>query len=261
MAEQSGLRMERHDPTWADAKLHAIHAIANAPVRSFPFPHIFVEPIFPADFYARLLRHLPPTECFTRFVDTRRVRATYNPQRLVVLPQPDHLSRLSDPDRAFWEEAFRTVFDRDLSRALFDKFLSVIRSRFARKGQPSLETATAFDLALTRDLEAYELGPHTDTPSKLASLLVYLPADDSRPHLGTSLYLPKDRGFVCEGRQHHPFARFDRVATMPYRPNAIFAFPKTPNSFHGVEPVAAGSGPRDTIQLDLRLMPKAAAAR
>jgi hypothetical protein len=68
-------------------------------------------------------------------------------------------------------------------------------------------------------------------------LLFYLPKDESQSHLGTSIYLPKDPKFTCEGGPHYSFENFTRVVTMPFKPNALFAFVKTNNSFHGVEPV------------------------
>lgn len=254
--------MEQDETDWSHARLHAIYAIANAPVRPYPFPHIFVGDVFPAAFYDCLLRHLPPDRCFLPLVETGLVGPAYSRNRLVVLPAPDHLDRLPEADRAFWSATFHSVFDAELSRALIDKFAPVIASRFALDSGPEARIVSRVNVSLTRDLAAYELGPHTDTPSKLVSMIVYLPPDDRRPQLGTSLYLPRDRGFTCEGRRHHPFGPFERVTTLPYRPNAVLAFPKTSTSFHGVEPLADACGPRDTIQFNLwRVRPIGAEAR
>jgi hypothetical protein len=241
------------DAMWVHARLHAMYAIANAPLRSFPFPHIFVEPVFPSDFYAGLQQHLPASDCFTRLVDIGGVSTTYNPQRLVLPPAPQYLSKVREPGRAFWQSTFETVSDAEFRAAVINKFLPTIRARFSREGDPSPSMRTFSEVCLTRDFASFDLGPHTDSPAKLVSLIVYLPADDSRQDLGTSLYVPKDRKFVCDGGPHHPFPLFDRVATMPYRPNALFAFPKTVSSFHGVEPVEPGSGPRDLLQLNVTL--------
>ncbi len=38
---------------------------------------------------------------------------------------------------------------------------------------------------------------------------------------------------------------------MPYLPNAMFAFMKTPNAFHGVEPVE-GQAVRELLLFDIR---------
>jgi hypothetical protein len=42
---------------------------------------------------------------------------------------------------------------------------------------------------------------------------------------------------------------------VPYVPNALFAFMKTPNSFHGVEPIAEPEVRRDLLLYDLRVLP------
>ena len=39
------------------------------------------------------------------------------------------------------------------------------------------------------------------------------------------------------GGPHYPFEWFERMASMPFRPNSLFTFVKGDNSFHGVEPV------------------------
>ena len=92
---------------------------------------------------------------------------------------------------------------------------------------------------------------HTDRPTKAMSFLFYLPPDDTRPHLGTSIYAPRDPQFTCTGGPHHDFAHFHRVYTMPYLPNTLFAFPKTANSFHGVEPIQDNAVRRDLLLYDI----------
>jgi hypothetical protein len=42
------------------------------------------------------------------------------------------------------------------------------------------------------------------------------------------------------------------MLTMPYVPNALFAFMKTPNSFHGVEPIQEPQVQRDLLLYDIR---------
>lgn len=74
-------------------------------------------------------------------------------------------------------------------------------------------------------------------PSKLVSLLFYLPRDTTLQHLGTSVYLPLDPAMRCEGTARHRFDRFRRIATMPFVPNALLGFLKTDQSFHGVEAI------------------------
>jgi hypothetical protein len=113
------------------------------------------------------------------------------------------------------------------------KFAPFLNQRF--QGQSGMRFHD--EALLVQDTTRYQLGPHTDAPRKVVTLLFYLPPDESQRHLGTSIYLPKDRDFRCPGGPHHPHDRFDRVWTMPFLPNSLFAFFKNDVSFHGVEPV------------------------
>ena len=114
---------------------------------------------------------------------------------------------------------------------------------------------TGTEILLVRDHTNYSIGPHTDSPSRLLSLLFYFPRDDSLSHLGTSIYMPKDPQFSCIGGPHYKPNNFDRVQTMPYRPNSLFAFMKNDKSFHGVEPIADQDIQRDLLLYDIRLEP------
>jgi hypothetical protein len=130
---------------------------------------------------------------------------------------------------------------------LLNKFESQVRQRFAGEQPRIFKEAMLVD-----DRTRYSLGPHSDSPAKVITLLFYLPADDSRPHLGTSIYVPRDPAFRCPGGPHHPFEFFERVTTMPYLPNTLFAFFKTDNSFHGVEPIREGDYRRHLLFYDVR---------
>ena len=91
---------------------------------------------------------------------------------------------------------------------------------------------------LVQDITNYALGPHTDSPHKVITVLFYLPKDDLQRHLGTSIYVPKDPNFTCPGGPHYARDGFEKLYSMPFLPNSLFCFLKTHNSFHGVEPVA-----------------------
>ena len=120
-------------------------------------------------------------------------------------------------------------------------------------------TQILFIVGLTWIGVAGKLGPSHVVFWSLAILLFYLPSDESQAHLGTSLYVPKDAQFTCAGDVHHPFDRFERVAGMPFQPNSLFAFVKTTNSFHGVEPVIDANARRHLLLDDIQLkaVPKA----
>lgn len=92
------------------------------------------------------------------------------------------------------------------------------------------------DAFLLKDLPGYKIGVHRDRLDKVVSALIYLPKDSSNKHAGTSIYKPKKEGFTCPIGQHYGFDEFEKVMTVPYEPNTMFAFLNTDHSFHGVEP-------------------------
>lgn len=101
---------------------------------------------------------------------------------------------------------------------------------------------------LCRDLGGYAIGPHTDGRKETQTILFYLPKDDSMPQLGTSVYIPKDPSFTCDGTKHHDFDQFDKLFTAEYKPNTCFGFIRSNNSFHGVEP---SNNERNLMQISI----------
>jgi hypothetical protein len=197
-----------------EPELQVLYNIGNALVREFPYPHLYVPDVFPADFYREMLRNLPPQSALKNLGELGRVTAgnTYT---------------------------------------MVGKFAPYLAQRFGDLRNIRFD----HEALIVRDRTNYALGPHTDSPSKVLSFLFYLPADAARAHLGTSIYVPRDPGFLCQGGPHYDYAKFQRMLTLPYVPNALFAFMKTPNSFHGVEPIAEPEVRRDLLLYDLRVLP------
>jgi hypothetical protein len=210
--------------------LHLCDRIAKAPLERFPYPHFYVRDIFPADFYARLLTMLPAPSDMLPINKVRPVIG-YDERFVLELKEPQ-LEALPEEKRAFWRELKAWMIGGRFTHAVLDKFGKFLEQRFGQ-AQVVLDD----EALLVQDITNYALGPHTDTPRKVITLLFYLPKDESQSHLGTSIYVPEDPTFLCPGGPHHPHAAFQRVSTMPFVPNALFAFFKTDNSFHGVEPV------------------------
>lgn len=233
------------------AKRQVVERLKQTAIQPSPFPHVYVEDIFPAEFYAAIQHHRLPDEAYRRLSDTGRVSGDAYKTQLCLMH--DDVSAAADAGRAFWRDFFATFDDRAFAAVWLELFGPIIRERLL-DDFPDIGDGMRMrgEFLLMRDLPTYALGPHTNSPSKIVSVLFYLPADDSHAELGTSLYLPRDPGFVCRGGPHHPFAGFNRVDTMPYRPNTLFAFPKTKRSFHGVEPLPSNPYRRDLLLYDIR---------
>jgi hypothetical protein len=215
-----------------DAELHLAYKVGNAPINLFPYPHFYLENVFPAEFYAEIRRNLPDPAVMIPIEKARNV--TGYKERFVLDMSQKSLSLLPDEKRAFWTEMHNWLVVRgNFGSLLSQKFKPYIEQRFA--GRDNIEFYS--EALLVEDVTNYKLGPHTDSPRKVITVLFYLPPDLSQAHMGTSIYLPKDPSFTCPGGPHYPHEGFLRLHTNPFVPNSMFVFLKTDNSFHGVEPV------------------------
>ena len=237
------------------AEEHVIYQLANAAIREYPYPHIYVEDIFPVDFYAALRANWPRAADLVSIESTGRVpKGTYL-ERFVMPLTAEQIERLPDATRGFWTEFAAWFLKNRFLSAVLSKFESHINTRF---GAHPGSVTFAPEVLVVRDHTNYKIGPHTDAPQRLLSLLFYCPDDDALKHLGTSLYTPVDAEFCCGGGPHYPHEHFKKVATMDYRPNTLFAFFKTDNSFHGVEPIHDAEVLRDLMLYDIRVIGAAA---
>jgi hypothetical protein len=235
----------------SSAELQLAYKVSNAPINLFPYPHFVVHDVFPADFYASLQRNLPRPDALRTLEEARGV-AGYD-ERFVLEFKPDQLAALEPAQREFWSSMHSWLVGGRFANLMLSKFSPFIRQRFG-----DAANVRFYDEALlVQDTTNYKLGPHTDAPRKVLTLLFYLPRDLSQQHLGTSIYLPKDRDFRCPGGPHHPHEMFDRVWTVPFVPNTLFVFFKNDVSFHGVEPVRDSNVRRWLLLYDIFQRPAA----
>jgi hypothetical protein len=235
------------------AEQHLVYRVGNIDVRGFPFPHFSVADVFPAEFHARMLEHFPDVADMPTLKSVRPVGSGYSEQRLCVPLTPEHVDRLPAPKRDFWNEQAPWLLGEPFFRALMARFQPWLQERF----RPYGDVPFSNEILLVDDHAHYALGPHSDSPKKALTLLFYLAEDLSQEHLGTSIYVPKQAGFTCNGGPHYPFDRFERMYTVPFRPNTLFGFVKTANSFHGVEPIPAGEPRRRRLMLyDINVPPQ-----
>ena len=234
-----------------DVEDHVIYQLANAPLRAYPYPHLYVESVFPTGFYGALRAHWPQSSQLVSLESTGRVTKGAYRERFVMPLREKEIGSLPPETAAFWRAVAKWMLGSErLRSAVIEKFEPYVRSRF---GDALEELDLSHEVLVVRDHTNYNLGPHTDSPRRVVSLLFYCPDDASHSHLGTSLYRPIDPAFRCQGGPHHPHDRFHRVATMEYKPNALFAFVKTDNSFHGVEPIRDADVLRDLILYDIQV--------
>lgn len=235
---------------FSDAKRHLLYRIGNVPLRPYPYAHFYLDRVFPDSLYAEMRRRLPSSDAYTSLADTGRVTKGAYRERTVLFFDDRSLGAMTSDSAAFWGGIRELLLDRDVMELLIAKFDGPIQRRFAHTNANVEVEPEAY---LVRDRTNYAIGPHTDAPHRLVSALFYIPADDRWRAHGTSLYVPKDGRFTCEGGPHYAPAPFERMATMEFMPNTLFAFAKTDNSFHGVEPVTDAGIERDVILYAIRL--------
>lgn len=217
---------------FSDAEIQLAYKVGNVPFNMFPYPHFYVPEVFPADFYQRIQQNLPDPAAMIPIEQARAVRG-YK-ERFVLGLDDSHLATLPDAKRVFWEELRGWLIGDRFKALVMSKFKPFIDQRFGGNADVRFHD----EGLLVQDITDYNLGPHTDAPRKVVTMLFYLPSDESQRHLGTSIYVPKDSEFRCPGGPHYKRDQFVRMHTNPFAPNSLFAFFKTDNSFHGVEPVA-----------------------
>lgn len=224
-----------------DVRRHVIYRLANAPIFQFPFPHIVVDEILPGPFYARLRSMLPEDGGFA---------PSAHPGRSVLTPEGLVQAKLDAERMAFWQSMFATLMHDDIGAWIMAKFYDIVSARFGLD-QPGGGVSLRSSTRLVRDREGFAMFPHTDLPTKVISTLLYLPETGDRPELGTTFYAPHDPKLDCPGGRYHDPSLFDHVATIPFQPNTLLAFPKTPACFHGVDPGPGVGERRDLLLFDL----------
>lgn len=117
-----------------------------------------------------------------------------------------------------------------------------------RRGDGEALRSQAF---LSRDFTPYAIGPHTDVPRRVLSMILYLSPASAPESWGTTLFRPREAGFECARGQHYGFEGFVPAQVVPFRPNRAVVFARSNRSFHGLMPIAAAAEPRDTLLYEI----------
>ena len=219
----------------ADPLAHVVERLRASDVVVDPYPHYYLEHVFPDDYYQTLLRHLPGSTAYQNLYEITTLKLDhfrYRDQKDINAGWNDLLP--GEP-KVFWNRFNEWFLGPDLARAVLHTFADPMRARF---GDEASWPDISVEVQLIRHRAGFFLQPHSDANSKLVVLLLYLAPDDSARHLGTSLYRPKDPTFSCPKSAHYPFEDFVSVKTVPYRPNSMLAFFRSDRSFHGVAPLS-----------------------
>ena len=240
--------------SFIESELHFAYKYINSPINIFPFPHLYVQDIFPDIFYSQIQKNLPAQNLLTSlpdlFPDQPGFR-NYKDRYVMDVNKNESINKIEKDKQEFWRELGSNLKKKEFSGLLRSKFKYYLDMRFKYLENVSFET----ELLLINDKKNYSLGPHNDHPRKVISLLIYLAKDFSQKESGTSIYIPKDPNFIVQNKeyQHYPHEQFHKVMTMPFVPNSAFSFIKTNTSFHGVEKLEAEETDRWLLLFDIFL--------
>lgn len=175
-----------------------------------PFPHLVFPNFFPADLYARLLRSWPDLD---RYVDLNgaRTRKQYTLW--------DRNVEAGDPERtALWRTVADAMSAPEIQQAFRERLESGLRLRAKGSGE-GWPVPMYPQPVLYADFDGYAIKPHPDTRRKVLTVLIYMPEDDSRPDLGTTVYKISPMGVF-----HWKTYGLVKEKTAPFVPNTGFAF-------------------------------------
>ena len=110
---------------------HVLYQIFNAPVRNYPYPHIYVENVFPEDFYRELRGNWPDGSAFVPLGATGRVPKGAYPERFVIPVSPEGIATLTPERRPFWEGFAQWFAGHDFCMAMIEKFEGEVMARAA----------------------------------------------------------------------------------------------------------------------------------
>tara|TARA_B100000029_G_C17458941_1_gene917761 strand:+ start:391 stop:1152 length:762 start_codon:yes stop_codon:yes gene_type:complete len=240
---------------------HLVNKIKSAELIDQPFVHKFIENIFPDEFYENLLLYLPKKEQYTAINKTGWVGGNYSPERYVFnLLDENNFNLIEQPKKEFLKNFTNLLISKDLFNFVTFIFKDQINHRLNNLSNLEIEQIGSSNYKfsvvpmLVKDFTKYNLGAHTDHYEKLVSFLFYLPNNNELKNIGTALYKPNIKIEDDQLKQHFSAEDtkkiFTKIKTCPFIPNSLFIFPRTQNSFHGVEEVNIEKKERNLLQLN-----------
>jgi len=209
-----------------------VERIADAPVDLVPTENIYMRDVLPRAVYEELLARMPGDPVLVPIDHPDALTPEGRVTRRLIDLTDASIARFAVEDRPFWRALTEALTAPALAAAMVDKFRMTLTARFGRV----LPDIVAVPL-IYRDFPGYRIGIHPDSAAKIATFQLYLPADESQRHLGTTFHLRTIWG------------SFERYKTNVFAPNTAYAFVRTDESWHSVDQLAACEAPRNTLAL------------
>lgn len=215
---------------------YIVAAIAAAPQRNEPFPHLQLANVFPPHVYAGMIEAMPvpqdyrPMSGRTKYTRTQDGGGT----RTKIDLFPEFIRHLPRAKKPVWQVVGRALCSAAVREAFRERLAPGLEKRFGAR----YRSVGMYPIPiLTRDVPGYEIGIHPDTRSKAMTIQLYLPSDRSIEHTGTVFHRRNAAG------------EFERALQMPFAPNTGYAFAVAEDTWHSVDTLGPEVHTRDSILL------------
>lgn len=227
---------------------HMADAIRKTTIDSDPCKHAMLSGLFPDDVYAQMLQNIPAIEAFRPmslelFHDENGVST----RDLIELPEIG-VERIAEDQQSLWWAVGTAIMSPKVKSAVFQGLSEDLAPVLGVDNSMVDQQQVFVSTALRIETESYYMPPHFDHLPRIATMLIYLPEDDSLDGLGTSLYdyAPKwQRLFRAAHRE---------LRRAPFLPNSGIYFSgnerKVRPGWHGFERVdrsTVGDAPRISL--------------
>ncbi len=227
---------------------HMIDVIAKTPVDDAPCKHAMLSDVFPDDVYQQMLGNIPEKQAFRPMsLELFHDDDGLSTRDLIELPDVG-VARIAEDQQSLWWAVGTAIMSADVKSAVFKCLADDLAPVFGCKAAEVNDQPVFVSTALRVETESYYMPPHFDDLPRVATMLLYLPQDDSLDGLGTSLYeyLPKwKRPFQAGHRE---------LRRAPFLPNSGMYFSgnkrKTRPGWHGFErsnKATVGNAPRVSL--------------
>ena len=241
---------------------HINKKLLSTELETDPWVHKFIEGIFPYDDYQEILKNLPSKEFYKSRVsiDKKAKQTNYSSERYVFQIIQDNLKTLNSDQERFWYSLITSLCSDEIFHTVMKIFKEVLDYRMNNLSQIEKEKLGIKNYKIVKkaeivkDFKKYHLGAHTDNFNKFITFLFYFPKDKSIENLGTAIYKKKIDIPLDETAKHQSLENtennFTKVKTCKFHPNTLLIFPRTNESFHGVDEINIDSKERDLLLLN-----------
>ncbi len=227
---------------------HMAQSIRDTSVNNMPCQHAMLTGLFPDDVYEQMLQNIPAIEAFRPmslelFHDENGVST----RDLIELPEVG-VERIKKEQQSLWWAVGTAIMSAEVKSAVFEGLAEDLAPVLNVEKSKVNEQKVFVSTALRVETVSYNMPPHFDELPRIATMLIYLPEDESLDGLGTALYdyAPKwQRPFRAAHRE---------ICRAPFLPNSGIYFSgnerKIRPGWHGFERTSktvVGDAPRISL--------------